>query len=277
MAPALDLDAYLARIGCEEELGPNAASLRTLHRLHPMAIPFENLNSLAGLPVLLDVEALCEKMVGAGRGGYCFEQNRLFAAVLEQVGFDVIPLSARVLWGQAQPYANPRTHMALLVECEDTAFLCDVGFGGCTPTAPIELVAGVVQQSPHERLRLLRADEEFELQVMLAEAWRPMYRFDLQRQQYVDYEMGNHYVTTHPNSPFHSVLMAGRPYEGGRYALRNNVLTTYPAGGHPVEQVLNDVAAVRATLSDAFGIRIPARAEVEQALERLVDADGRAA
>jgi N-hydroxyarylamine O-acetyltransferase len=265
----LNLGAYFERIGYTEPAVASVACLRALHRLHPMAIPFENLNTLARLPVPLDVESLATKMITSARGGYCFEQNRLFAAALEQIGFTVTPLAGRVLWGQTQAYANPRTHMVLLVECEGAAFISDVGFGGCTPTAPIELIVGREQDTPHETFRLADDGGNFELQVCLAGQWRPMYRFDLQRQQPVDYEMANHYVATHPNSHFRSVLTAARAFEGGRHALRNNVLTTYSVTGSAVERRVENAAELKRVLEEIFGIRMPLSAEFDSALERL--------
>ena len=83
----IDLDAYLCRIGYRGDLNPSAATLRALHLAHAMHVPFENLDVLLGLPIKLDLESLQAKLVRSRRGGYCFEQNTLFAAVLEQIGF----------------------------------------------------------------------------------------------------------------------------------------------------------------------------------------------
>jgi N-hydroxyarylamine O-acetyltransferase len=108
--------------------------------------------------------------------------------------------------------------------------------------------------------------------VLLGVDWRPMYRFDLQRQQAIDYEMANHYVTTHANSLFRSVLMAGRAFEGGRHALRNNVLTTYAAGSEAVERRFADASALRESLTETFGLRVPESPELDAAFERLTAA-----
>src|SRR5689334_22752965 len=93
-----DLDSYLKRIGY---LGPRTATLDTLRALqarHPLAIPFENLNTLAGRPVPLDIESLERKLVQGRRGGYCFEQNLLFKHALGALGFSATALAARVVW-----------------------------------------------------------------------------------------------------------------------------------------------------------------------------------
>jgi N-hydroxyarylamine O-acetyltransferase len=85
----LDLDAYLDRTGYRGPLDPNAATLRGLHRCHVETIPFENLEIMLGRPVDLDLGSLQAKLVTQRRGGYCYEHNLLFAAVLERLGYAI--------------------------------------------------------------------------------------------------------------------------------------------------------------------------------------------
>lgn len=274
---SLDLDAYFARIGFEGSVAPDLEFLRAVHRLHPAAIPFENLSTLIGDSVPLDLESLARKLLHDRRGGYCFEQNRLFASVLETVGFVVRPLAARVIWNQDTGWINPRTHMLLLVDAKGSRYLCDVGFGGATLTAPLEFALERVQATPHEDFRLIGAGAEYELQVRFGDAgarrpeWRGMYRFDLQPQMPIDYEMANHYVATHPGSHFRSQLMAGRPFESGRYALANAELTTYGNAAPKQTLRLRSVAEIKAALADVFGIELPESARLDSALGRVVD------
>ncbi|EOT1168876.1 arylamine N-acetyltransferase, partial [Cronobacter turicensis] len=70
---------YYSRIGYTGESRPTLETLNALHRHHTAAIPFENLDVLLGREILLDDDAIFIKLVEAGRGGYCFEQNALFA------------------------------------------------------------------------------------------------------------------------------------------------------------------------------------------------------
>ena len=98
MTSEFRIDDYLARIGFRGSVEPNFATLAALHFQHVNAIPFEGLDPLLGLPVNLDLGTLQRKLVHSRRGGYCFEQNILFKAVLETIGFKVTGLTARVLW-----------------------------------------------------------------------------------------------------------------------------------------------------------------------------------
>ncbi len=79
---SLDLDAYLRRIEYAGERAPSRATLDALHLAHATHIPFENLDILLGRPIRLDLASLQAKLVAGRRGGYCFEQNLLFAAAL---------------------------------------------------------------------------------------------------------------------------------------------------------------------------------------------------
>ena len=133
----LDLDSYFARIGHDGPRAPTLETLRELQRKHPLAIPFENLDTLSGTPVRLDLESLERKLVRGRRGGYCFEQNLLLKHVLTRLGFDVVALAARVVWERPAGEPRPRSHMVLLVSLGGRRYLCDVGFGGLTPTGPI--------------------------------------------------------------------------------------------------------------------------------------------
>jgi N-hydroxyarylamine O-acetyltransferase len=103
----LDLDAYFGRIGWTGSRAPTLDVLSGLCLRHTASVPFENLEILLGRPIELDLASLQEKLVARRRGGYCFEQNALFQAVLVALGFRVTPLSGRVRLGVAPEV--PRT------------------------------------------------------------------------------------------------------------------------------------------------------------------------
>ncbi|HTW09990.1 MAG TPA: arylamine N-acetyltransferase [Acidimicrobiales bacterium] len=135
----LDLEGYLHRTGYRGPLTPDAKTLLQLHRSHVAAVPFENLDIILGRPVELEVAKLQAKLVSNRRGGYCYEHNLLFAAVLEQLGFSFTGLSARVTMG-AKAF-RPMTHMCLCVEAGGQRWLADVGFGAEGLLEPLPLQA----------------------------------------------------------------------------------------------------------------------------------------
>src|SRR5262249_42732190 len=124
---SLDIDAYLRRIGYRGEVAPTLVVLDALHLAHATHIPFENLDIQLGRPIQIDLANVQAKLVLGGRGGYCFEQNTLLAAVLRQIGFHVTTLLARVRLHKQRPV--PRSHMVLKVDSGECSYLADVGFG----------------------------------------------------------------------------------------------------------------------------------------------------
>ena len=221
MADDLDLDAYLARIGRPGPVAPDATTLRALHAAHVASIPFENLDVQMGLPIRLDLDSLQQKLVGRRRGGYCFEQNTLFLAVLRRAGFDVVPCEARVRRGATT--LLPRTHMLLLVQMEGGRWLCDVGFGADGPLEPVPMDGGPHRQ-PQGTFRVA-AEAGGEglnvLQSLQDGAWADLYAFRAEERFPVDYEMANHYTSTYPGSRFVTTLTAQRQDAEGRHILRN--------------------------------------------------------
>jgi len=266
----LDLDAYLKRIAYSGARTATLDTLRALQALHPRSIPFENLDTLAGRPVRLDVPSLERKLVLGRRGGYCFEQNLLFKHVLGALKFDATALAARVVWERPTDEVRARTHMVLLVALGERRFICDVGFGGLTPTAPIELIADIEQQTPHEPFRVIRVAGEFAIEARVRGEWKRLYRFDLQEQQQVDIELLNHYVMTHADSPMRSRLLAARVASDRRFGLGNGVLSTHHVQGATEQRRIDDVSDLKRVLEATFGLEVPAGDEVDAALARAL-------
>ena len=265
----MDLDAYFARVGFKGARVPTLETLRELHLAHAQTIAFENLNPLLGWRVALDLPSVEEKLVRSGRGGYCFEQNALLATALRELGFNVTPLAARVLWNVPGEAMRARGHMLLKIDLDGEPYIADVGFGGLTLTAPLRLVTDVEQPTPHERFRLVKIDDDLKLQALIGDAWKSLYRFDLQPQYDVDYEVSNYYLSTHPTSHFRSMLIAALPVPGGRYALANNQLAIHPIDAASERRVLSSVAEVRQVLESMFGLTLPPAAELDPALARV--------
>jgi N-hydroxyarylamine O-acetyltransferase len=266
----IDLDVYFGRIGYA---GPRAATpevLSALQLAHPGAIPFEGLDPLLGRRVALDPASLEKKLLRSARGGYCFEQNGVFWRVLTALGFEVTPLSARVRWMLPEDAPlGPLTHMLLKVETPDGPVLCDVGFGGQSPTAPLRLEPGLEQVTPHGLYRLMAGEDgAFELQMRLPDRWQAMYRFTLERRVMADYELGNWFTSTHPNSTFVNNLMVSRVAGERRLNLLNRGLTIYRADGEIEEREIGTPEELHRLLTEAFGLDVP-RADALRIFARL--------
>jgi N-hydroxyarylamine O-acetyltransferase len=271
---AIDLDGYLARIGHAGSRRPDLATLQAIHFLHPQAIPFENLDPFLGRVVDLDLAAIQRKLLAGGRGGYCFEHNLLLLHVLRALGFEADGLAARVMWNQPAGALMPRSHMLLRVRLDGQDWLADVGFGGLTLTAPLRLLPGPAQPTPHEPVRLVPDGEELILAAELGGTWQPLYRFDLRPQLLPDYEVASWYLCTHPRSQFRARLMIARATANGRLALLDDRLTMHHRAGLPERRRLASIAALREALAGPFGLDLPSGPALDQALARLLAAAG---
>ena len=255
----LELTAYFDRINYRGAVEPTLEVLQDLMAAHTRTIPFENLDPLMGVPVDdLRPEALTDKLVHRGRGGYCYEQNGLMGYVLTEVGFRVRRLAGRVIW-MSPPGAplSARTHTMLAVTFPGSqgSYLVDVGFGGQTLTSPIRLETGNAQQTTHEPYRLEDRGEGLLLQALIGEEWRPLYEFTTRTQPGIDLKVGSWFVSTHPSSQFVTGLMVALVTDDARYNLSGRDLTIHRAGGSE-KVLLDDAAAVVETLRGRFGINI---------------------
>lgn len=266
---AIDLQTYCRRIGYKGRLSAEPDTVKALVVRHTHAISFENLNPFLGWPVDISLAAVERKLVHGGRGGYCYEQNTLFRAVLESLDIAVTGLAARVLWQRPAGTTPAQSHMMLRAEIEGIPYLVDVGFGIQTPTWPLRLDTEKPQTTPHGRYRILQGGDEYWVEVEISGEWKPIYSFDLQEQSAGDYKMFNWYCSTHPDSHFTTDLIATRPTTGGRYTLRNNNLIFYPHSGPKRESALASVNELRDVLLQTFDINLAQTPETERGLEKV--------
>lgn len=249
----MDVEAYLERIGYRGPLAATAETLRRLHVAHLLAVPFENLSIHAGEKVLLEDEALFDKVVSRRRGGFCYELNGLFAALLRALGFRVEMLSAAV----ARPgggFGPEFDHMALLVNLEER-WLADVGFGDSF----VEPLRPDVRTEQAQGGRAYRIDEDGDrLRLMQRKAgggWEPEYRFGLEPHVFADYAGMCHFHQTSPESHFTRGRLCSRLTPEGRLTLsRLRLIET--KGAEKSERELAGDEEYAAALLEHFGIRM---------------------
>jgi N-hydroxyarylamine O-acetyltransferase len=269
---SIDLDAYFRRVGYAGDRKPTLAALRELHRLQPQAIAFENLSPMLGHPVPIDAPSLHNKMVTGGRGGYCYEQNLLFASVLEALGFKFRHLTGWPRWQAAPGRPLPRTHLLLLIDIGGEEWIADVGFGGNTLTAPLLLKSREEQTTSHEPARIIDHNGRLMIQVKLRDEWHDLVEFGLEQQNFAELEMGNWFTSAHPRSRFKAELFLARVDEGCRHAMSGNVLSTHRLDGATEKRTLGSVAAIRDVLTEVFRIKLPSDPALDKMLEHATGA-----
>jgi N-hydroxyarylamine O-acetyltransferase len=255
MTALIDLDTYLERIHWRGGTSPTFETLVGLLRAHMMHIPFENLDVLLGRGVRLDLGSVQNKLVHARRGGYCFEHGTLFAAVLERLGFAPVRLAARVTV-IAPRSESPRTHMILTVTVAEGTFVLDPGFGALAPRVPVPLEESVRVGVDGEKHWMARDGNHWLLRTQANDKVVDCWASPLDRDNLIDFEMGNHYTSTHPASPFVNRIMLRALTNDGRVGLMNRDLTIWRKSERESMQ-LADRKALRTLLVQYFGFDLP--------------------
>jgi len=154
----MQLSSYLERINHPSRPSVDLAGLRSLHRAHVLAVPFENLEVQLGRPMGTAIAPIFDKIVGARRGGWCFEMNGVFGWALSELGFNVRRLSGGVMRHLVGAAADGN-HLALRVELPEGPFMADVGFAH-GPVEPFALRAGAFSSNGFG-YALSRVDEDW--------------------------------------------------------------------------------------------------------------------
>jgi N-hydroxyarylamine O-acetyltransferase len=248
---SLDVAAYLERINYRGPTAPTADTLRALQQAHLLTVPFENLSIHNSEPIVLEENALFDKVVSRRRGGFCYELNGLFAALLRTLGFEVDMLSARVANATGE-FGPDFDHMTLMVRL-DQPWLVDVGFGDSF-REPLLMDQTEAQAHENRSYKILRENDRLTLwQRENNEDWKAQYSFNLQPFSFRDYAEMCHYHQTSPQSHFTQKRVCTRATPEGRITLSELRLIT-TANGKRDEQVLTDEQEYANILRKQFGI-----------------------
>ncbi|WP_296558401.1 arylamine N-acetyltransferase [uncultured Acetobacterium sp.] len=249
-----NLEDYLKRIDYSGDSQVCAKSLKQLHLGHVMNIPFENLDVFERKNISLELDDLFEKMVKNRRGGYCFEMNSLFAAVLTEMGFSLTRHLARVYHGGFDN--SGKTHMVLLVQADGQKWVCDVGFGGNSLAAPLLFEEGLEQQHLG-RIHRVMADPVYGYRVEFktATGFEPIYAFTLEACCPADYLIANHYTATYPESFFRQAQMCALVTATGKITFFDGQLKITD-GESLTETTITGAAAIKDALKSYFGVEL---------------------
>jgi N-hydroxyarylamine O-acetyltransferase len=216
-----NLDSYFERTNYKGSTEVSEGTLRDIHIAHTLNVPFENLDVFYKRPILLDGASLYKKMVKERRGGYCFEMNGIFSLVLQEMGFKVTNLLARVTIDGI--HYTTKTHQAILVETGGNKWLADVGFGNDGIIAPLILEENTEQKQFAHTYRLITDSSlGYVLQKKNEDGYNPLYAFALDECSPEDFLMSNHFTSTFPESFFLKMRMCTMPTKDGRITLTDD-------------------------------------------------------
>jgi len=222
----MNIKQYLERIQYSGSFSPDVQTLYGLQRAHLLHVPFENLDIGLKRPIQLDEDALWDKIILRGRGGFCYELNGLFARLLQEIGFVVTYLNARV-YNRKGELGIDFDHLALLVQLPDQAerWLADVGFGDSF-NEPLCLEGPEIQEQGLRAYRVERLPDGFVIwQRNYDGSWERQYFFDLQPHRFPEeYLSACHYHQTSPQSSFTRGSIISRTTPDGRVSLEDGWL-----------------------------------------------------
>jgi N-hydroxyarylamine O-acetyltransferase len=257
------LHDYLRRIGYSGPVDASVETLRRLHALHRETFLFENLSIQAGGGISVALGDIERKFIDQKRGGYCFEHNTLFAAVLRECGCETTTLLGRVRRGP--PEAWRRTHMVLRVTAHEereasaerggNVWLADVGFGAISLIEPLLLFDGSTSQQRGLAYTLRRHRDVWVLSMADATGVQDLYEFSDEPQTEGDVEVANHYTSTHPESIFRKSLTIQGVRGDDRTILRSGVVARYTNG--VLEESPIERADLRRHARELFGVEMP--------------------
>jgi N-hydroxyarylamine O-acetyltransferase len=218
--PVFDLDRYLERIGLSSAPSPDLDGLEAVQAAQLRAVPFENLDVLLTGQIDVEPDAIFDKLVRRGRGGYCFECNLLLREALLALGFEARTLLARVVIDRVDGPVPARTHAIVEVQIGDRHYAADCGFGAQTPRGVLQLPDGTTRDG--DAAWRLQDDPQFGVRLLKEDPDRPphdLYVFDFIEVHPADIAVGNHWTSTHPSSHFTQKIVAVRQNDGGRVAI----------------------------------------------------------
>ena len=254
----IDLGRYFARIGYSDPVNVDLDTLNGIMQAHAQSVPFENLDVLLGRPIDLSPDALERKIITEHRGGYCFEQNGLLLHVLQTIGFQVTPLSARVRYQRPRDYTPARTHLFLSVQIDAVPWVADVGVGSMSLTSAFRLDLEGEQPTLHEPRRILREGSRYFHQARLGDEWHDVLEFTGEEMPEIDRELANWFTSAHPQSHFRNRLVAARALpDGGRLTLLNRELSTRNRTGEASTRMLRTPEELLDVLAVDFGLCFP--------------------
>lgn len=254
----MNTSQYLERIHHPSVSQATFETLCGLQLAHLLTVPFENLDIRLQRPIRIDEESLWNKLIIQKRGGFCYELNGLFAWLLQQFGYEVTYLNARV-YDHEGNMGIDFDHLALLVQIpgQPGRWLVDVGFGDSF-MEPLNLDERGEQAQGLRAYRIDQLTDGFVTwQRNYDGSWERHYFFDLQPHHFPEeYKSACLFHQTSQESPFTRGSIISRATPTGRISLEDGRLILTEKGKR-TERLLGSEAEHQILLKEHFDITLP--------------------
>ena len=252
--PLPDSGSYLKRIGHGPVEKADKETLDSLVLAHQRSVPFENLDVYdAEIDLSLSVSALYDKIVRRRRGGYCFELNAAFMALLKSIGYDCYAVAVRVVMNIDR--YMPLSHRATIVTIDGIRHFCDVGFGGPSPQSALLLDERGEQSSGVNVFVFGEGTLGTVINRVVSGKKEPLLAFSETPCDPVDFLALNEYQSKSKYSMFRVARVCNLVTNTGSITLSGNVLKIH-TGSDTIEKTLETEQDLRAALKEHYGIDV---------------------
>ena len=248
-----NIQDYLAKVSVTRP-EVSISFIKELQNAHLGNFPFSNLGVLLHESLSLESQVLFDRVVTSKRGGYCFEQNKIFFEILNYLGFPCKIVLGRVLHNRNVDV--PRTHRITRITLADSSYIVDVGFGPLCPREPLLLDLDEPQDQGDAVYRIIQpALGHYLLQKEEVDGWFTLYSFDNGLYTEADCLCGHHYSSTHPDAVFVNNLVVSRKSYDDIRLLRNGEFHRIGGGVTTISEIssLEDLGAI---LMQEFGLSL---------------------
>ena len=249
----MDTKLALDRLTYTGSTDPVLSNLQALQLAFLYSVPFENLDIHLGREIRLDPERIYRKIVEEKRGGFCYECNTLFHALLGALGFEVRFAAAKMISDTALD--SDFNHMVLVVNLDEGEFLVDVG-NGQSCLQPMRLHGE--DEAQHEGIEDRLGEYEDRLGLFFRsdeQDWTVRFSFTSVSRQTRDFVDICQLTQQSPDSLFTQNRIVTLALPDGRLTLAGRELEEKRAGRNR-KRVLESTQELQEVLAESFGIHL---------------------
>lgn len=236
---------------------------------HQSRIPFENLDACDyRKPISLGISDLFDKIIVGKRGGYCFELNALFDALLRDAGVETMACLGRSL--KDRGYVYPILHRGIIATVDRQRYIVEVGYGGSVPACAIPLIDGAEFESRGQVFRIELHDSCWWHIVYCGSAIKiataaargeavvptPVLAILDAPAALIDFVPLSYYCSTHPDSVFTQIRMINLRTEEGSVSITADQFVQSTCEGK-VAKVVESEAEFQSLVRRYFGMVLP--------------------